>query len=183
MVGLIHNVLFNMLTGLAGEDATTQIRESAGVAHDREFRIDENYDDAEFRRVLAAAREQLGLTRAQAEAAFAKAFYEDSLVRWPTWFAISKNARDFLKRQPTIHNGFATGVSDPAARPIIRDKFRQEEREDRLVVHYKSPNMLCGVFVELAKCILAHYDETATIEQTKCLHNGDDACEIHVIWN
>ncbi len=183
MVGLIHTVLFNMVDQLAGHEKTREIRSAAGVAPDAEFRIDENYDDAEFRKVLSTACEQLGLSQQQAEAAFAKAFYEDSKERWPTWFALSKNARDFLKRQPTIHNGFATGVSDPAARPIIRDKFRQEEREDRLIVHYRSPNQLCGVFVELAQQILAHYGETATIEHPHCLNRGDDACEIHVIWS
>ncbi len=183
MVGLIHTILFNMVDQLAGHEKTRKIREAAGVASDAEFRIDENYDDAEFRNVLAAAREQLGLTQQQAEAAFAKAFYEDSKERWPTWFAISKSGRDFLKRQPSIHNGFATGVSDPEARPIIRDKFRLEERDDRLIVHYRSPNKLCGVYVELAKLVLAHYNETADIEHVSCQNNGDDACEIHVIWN
>lgn len=183
MVGLIHNIFFDMLDGLTDQNKTAQIRSAAGVSADSEFRIDENYDDAEFRRLLTAACDQLGLSREQAEVAFAKAFYEDAQRRWPTWFSISKNARDFLKRQPTIHNGFATGVSDPAARPMIRDKFRLEEREDRLIVHYKSPNRLCGVYVELAKLILTHYQETAAIEQKSCLHNGDDACEIQIIWN
>jgi len=183
MVGLIHNILFDMVDQLAGSQKTQDIRAAAGIAPDAEFRIDENYDDAEFRRVVAAACEQLNLTQEQVEAAYAKAFYEDSKKRWPTWFAISKNAREFLKRQPTIHNGFATGVSDPDARPIIRDKFRQEERDDRLIVHYRSPNKLCGVFVNLAQQILAHYDETATIEHPNCIKRGDDACEIHVIWS
>jgi len=183
MVGLIHNILFDMVDQLAGAQKTQDIRAAAGIAPDAEFRIDENYDDAEFCNVLTTACDQLGITQQQAEAAFARAFYEDSKKRWPTWFAISKNARDFLKRQPTIHNGFATGVSDPAARPIIRDKFRLEEREDRLLVHYRSPNKLCGVYIELAKLVLTHYDETATIEHHRCIKRGDDACEIHVIWS
>lgn len=182
MVGLIHRILLDMIDRQAGAPATADIRRVAGVDAGRDFRIDENYDNAEFLRLFASTCERLGLTQAQAESAFARAFYEDAVERWPTWFQISRNAREFLKRQPAIHNGFASGVSDSSARAGIRDKFRLEERVDRLIVHYKSPNRLCGVYVALAHEIFDHYGESANIEQATCMKRGDDACEIHVIW-
>ncbi|MCA9254627.1 MAG: heme NO-binding domain-containing protein [Phycisphaerales bacterium] len=182
MVGLIHRILLDMVQSQAGADAASDIRRMAKVEPQVEFRLDENYDDAEFLRLFVATCERLGLTQDQAEQAFARAFYEDSVRRWPTWFQLSKNAREFLKRQPAIHNGFATGVSDSSARAGIRDKFRLEERPDRIVVHYKSPNNLCGVYVALAHQILDHYRETARIEHPRCLRESDSSCEIHVIW-
>ncbi|HPF39600.1 MAG TPA: heme NO-binding domain-containing protein [Phycisphaerae bacterium] len=182
MVGLIHTILLDMIQRQAGADAATDIRRMAKVDPQIDFRIDENYDDAEFLRLLVATCERLGLTQDQAEQAFARAFYEDSVRRWPTWFQLSKSAREFLKRQPAIHNGFATGVSDSSARAGIRDKFRLEERPDRIVVHYKSPNRLCGVYVALAQEILEHYGESARIEHPRCLRGDDPSCEIHVIW-
>lgn len=182
MVGLIHKILFGMIDNAAGETAIAAIRQGAQVPIDREFRIDENYDDMEFQKLLATTCESLGLSQDQAEAAFATAFYNDSIQRWPTWFRISRNAREFLKRQPAIHNGFATGVSDPEARKAIRDKFALREEDDRLIVHYKSPNNLCGVYIKLAELILQHYGESAKIEQKTCSRRGDEACEIHVVW-
>ncbi|MCB9852089.1 MAG: heme NO-binding domain-containing protein [Phycisphaerales bacterium] len=182
MVGLVHTVLLNMIDKQTGTAATADIRRMAGLAPEQEFRIDENYDDAEFLRLFVSTCERLGLTQAQAESAFARAFYEDAVKRWPTWFRISRNAREFLKRQPGIHNGFATGISDSSARAGIRDKFRVEDRADRLIVHYKSPNRLCGYYVALANEIFDHYHDSARIEHMKCMLNGDDACEIHVIW-
>lgn len=182
MVGLIQTVLMNLVEAEGGPTATADVRRMAGVPEDRVFRIDENYDDAEFRRLLVSTCERLGLTTEQAVSAFARAFYEDSIQRWPTWFKLSGNAREFLKRQPTIHNGFATGVTDSGARAAIRDKFKLTEADDRLIVRYKSPNQLCGVYVELASIILSHYGETATIEQPRCAMRGDEACEIHIIW-
>jgi hypothetical protein len=49
------------------------------------------------------------------EIVYAEYFGRDSLRRWPVWFSMSANAREFLERQQTIHNTFATGVRDPRA--------------------------------------------------------------------
>ena len=57
-----------------------------------------------------AIREVLNTTQEQAEEAYADFFCKDALERWPTWFTMSKNAREFLEKQPRIHHGFATSV-------------------------------------------------------------------------
>ena len=107
---------------------------------------------------------------------------KDGQTRWPMWFKMAKNAREFLVRQPKIHNGFATSQQDPALRSAIDDKFEVEERNGELVVHYRSPNQLCGLYMALARWIINHYGDNAVVEEASCAKNGASQCEIHVRW-
>jgi hypothetical protein len=58
---------------------------------------------------------------------------------------MSRTSREFLERQPTIHNCFATGVRDSEARRAVTDKFRIEKLDQEIVTHYRSPNQLCSM--------------------------------------
>ncbi len=182
MVGLIHKALFSLIESAAGSDAVLEVKRRAGVPGDKVFRMDEAYDDAEWQRLLAGTCQVLGITQSQAEQAFADFFCRDALKRWSTWFAMSHNAREFLERQPRIHNSFATGVRDPATHKAIADKFNMEARATELVMRYRSPNQLCGLYMALARWVINHYGDQATVEETRCLKKGDPECEVHICW-
>ena len=182
MVGLIQKLLLDMIESSAGADAAREVRRRAGVPEDKEFHINEVYDDDEWRRIFAATLDVLNLTQEQAEEAYADFFFKDSQTRWPIWFQMAKNAREFLLRQPRIHNGFATSQQDPAVRSAIDDKFKIEECDGELVVHYKSPNELCGLYLALTRCVINHYGDNAVVEEACCAKNGASECEIHVRW-
>jgi hypothetical protein len=182
LVGLIHKVLFDLLEAVGGPATVAEVRRRAAVPEDRRFRLDTVYADDEWQRLLAAAGEVLGKTQEELEKAYAEFFGRDSLRRWPVWFEMSGSARQFLERQQTIHNTFATGMRDAGARSNIRDKFRLESGDGELITHYRSPNQLCGLYKALAQWVLDHYKETATIEETRCTKRGDPECEIHIRW-
>ena len=182
MVGLIQKLLMDLIEESAGAEASAEVKRRADVPADRVFRMDEFYDDEEWRRLFAATCEVLNITPEQAEEAFADFFFKDSQRRWPMWFKMSKNAREFLIRQPAIHNGFATGVRDAEARQAITDKFEVKENGQDLVVHYRSPNKLCGLYMKLAERTINLYGDDATVHEKRCSKNGDAECEIHVQW-
>lgn len=182
MVGLMPKTLLDFVESSAGAERACEVRRLAGISDDRRFRIDEVYDDDEWRRMLDAARVVLDVSQADAERAFADFFFEDALRRWPMWFRMSGTAREFLERQPRIHNGFATGVASPSDREAINDKFTLEQNPGELIMHYRSPNQLCGLYMALARWIINHYGDEATIEETSCLKQGANECEIHIRW-
>lgn len=150
---------------------------------DATFRMNEVYDDAQWRRLFEAASGVLQKTPEEAETVFARFFYEKALEQWPKWFQMSQNAREFLERQPLIHNGFSRGLQDPAARKNVTEKFRLESVDRGLVMHYKSSNRLCGLYKELVNQIVSHYDEDVAITETRCMKNGAPECEIEIKWN
>lgn len=182
MVGLIQKVLFDLVEQVGGPAAVAEVRLRAGIPDDRNFRIGTVYPDDEWQRLLAATCAVLGKPQDEIERAYAEFFGRDSLRRWPVWFEMSANARQFLERQQTIHNTFATGVRDAGARSDIRDKFRIELHEHEIVTHYRSPNQLCGLYKALARWVLDHYREQAAIEEPRCAKQGDAECEIHIRW-
>ncbi len=182
MVGLIQKLLLDMVEARAGAQAVAEVRRRAGVPPDRVFRISEPYPDEEWRRLLRAACDVLSCGEEEALDAFAEVFGRDALSRFPRWFAMSKSSREFLERQVTIHNVFASGVRDAEARRAVVDKFRIEKHEREIVTHYRSPNRLCALYKSLARWMFRHYGDEATIDEPRCMHRGDDECEIHVTW-
>jgi hypothetical protein len=182
MLGLIQKLLLDLVEDKAGGEAVSEVRRRAGVPPDCIFRIGEAYSDEEWRRLFRAACDVLHTGESETIEAYADVFGRDVLSRFPTWFEMSANSREFLERQITIHNVFASGVRDPEARKAVVDKFRIEKRGDGIVTHYRSPNRLCSLYKSLARWMFRHYGDEAILEEAKCMLLGDEECEIHVIW-
>jgi predicted hydrocarbon binding protein len=182
MIGLIQKILLDLVEEQAGPEAVRDVKRSAGVPPDRIFRIGEVYSDLEWQNLLSAACRVLHANEDEVMEQYADVFGRDALVRFSKWFEMSANSREFLERQITIHNVFASGVVDPNSRKAVVDKFRIETFDDKIVTHYRSPNKLCALYKALARWMFNHYADDAVIEETKCMHRGDEECEIHVIW-
>lgn len=182
MIGLIQHILSCLAHSRGGTEAVNAIRAGAGVAPDRVYRIRESYSDEEFSRLLHSTLAHFAWDEDTFAKAFAEVFLADALERWPEWFRTAPDARAFLERQVAIHNTFASGQADPAVRDAVNDKFRIERRADRHVTHYRSPNRVCCLYKALARGVLSHWGEEARLEEPRCMHRGDPACEIHVVW-
>jgi len=182
MVGLIQKMWLDFVEERAGREGVAEVMRRAGIPPDRVYRIGEPYSDSEWQRLLHATCDVLHCTQDEALEAYAGVFGRDALSRYPKWFEMSANSREFLERQVTIHNVFASGVRDPEARKAVVDKFRIEKRAGEIVTHYRSPNRLCGLYKSLARWMFEHYGDEATIEEPKCMLRGDDECELHVVW-
>ena len=182
MLGLVPKVLMDWVSSVYGPETALTIRERAGCSSELEFRINEVYEDELWRRLVIASIEVLEYSPDRLEEEYAHYFLKDAQKRWPAWFKMSKNAREFLERHPAVHNNFADAVRDPESRERIKDKFRIEKLGDRIITHYRSPNRHCHLYVSLAKEVLLLYGEQANIEETKCLKRGDPECEISISW-
>ncbi len=184
MVGIIQKVLMNLLMRVGGEDTVAAVLKKAGVPEDHNFRIDTVYSDDEWNRLLVATMEVLKVDDATALKLYAEEFFNYAKSVFPVWFKMSKNSYQFLMRQPQVHSSFAASVSNKEDRKSIEDKFLIEtyDLENRMVTHYRSQNKLCKLYKFLAQQTIDHYQDEATITETKCQHNNDHECEIHITW-
>lgn len=182
VVGLIQNILMNMIKGISDEQKLAEIKKLAGVPLDKEFQINMVYSDEEWKRLYQSTLKILNVSAEQADEIYAGYFLKEALRLFPTWFKMSKNSYEFLLIQPTIHNCFATGVVDKESRDAINDKFRVEKFDNKIITHYKSPNGHCNLYKELAKSVINHYGDEASIEERKCAKLGEEGCEIHIEW-
>jgi heme-NO-binding protein len=176
VLGYPLKLLLNAIERIHGEEAVVQTLVEAGLPADRVYRLNEPYADSEAQSLTAAASKRITLED------IATAFFEDTRVRFPTWFEMCKSSRDFLEMQPQIHNTFAVGLQRPEERDAVRDKFRLEKLDDQLIVHYRSPNRLCDMYKAIAKRVFQHYHDKATIDEPLCMNRGDAECELRIRW-
>lgn len=182
MIGYIHRFLFSLLESTGGVEALAEIKLHAGVPEDRHFAMNEVYCDEKWQSLLKATSEVLGPTQDEAEEAFADYFCEDALATWPACLQTSMTAPDLLEKRPAIHNRFASGLRDPEKRATIESKFRPDTSDEKLVLHYLSPNRFCSFYKRATQSILDHYREHAVIEEHHCLKRGDLKCDIGTTW-
>lgn len=182
MIGLIHTILFDLIVKVSDEKMLENIKNESNVPIDKDFRIDNNYPNEEWQRLLASTMKLLNLTEQEACDAYAQQFHDDSLKRWSMWYEMSKNSKEFLSRQPKIHNQFATGLRSTEERDSVNDKQIVTLEGNILTNIYKSPNKLCILYKSLAQVIASHYNDTIEVTEDKCMHDGDDHCHINIEW-
>ncbi len=168
---------------IAGVEAVQEIIRRAGVPSEKRFHIDRAYDDAEWQRLLSSACEVLEITTEQAEEKLADHFFEDMKRRWPMWFKMARTAREFLERVPAIHAGFTMGLSDRTVGRSLEEKFELEEIADGFLMHYRSENDLCGMYRNLARKVIDHFGDHASIDESRCTRRGDPFCRIRIHWH
>lgn len=184
MIGIIPRLWVHTLRQIGKPEQVAQVLAAVGHPAHFEYALDQPYTDEECAVLMKTSQDVLGLGEDVLFASFAHAFMQDSLQRWPVWFEMSPTARDFLERQPRIHDRFnrslnqrdlETGTHTP--------KFKVTATPTGLQVHYQSPNKLCRLYMAMARELLSHYqDHHATLHETRCMHRDDEACAIHISW-
>ena len=182
MIGVIQRVLVDLVRERAGEGAATELLAAAGLPADFRFRIDHDYDDQQCLALFGVAGDRLQLAPAELFAAYAELFVRQSRVMFPAFYALAENSRDFLRRQPRIHNSFAAGLKDETARRTVNDKFSVTEEGDDLITTYRSANGLCALYHALALQVVAGYGDSVVITDELCTSRGDDHCRMRLHW-
>ena len=138
MLGYPFKPMLQAIEDKGGVDAVAEVKRRAGVPPEKTYRMNEIYADEECQRLFAAAGDVLALRLQETCDLWAEMFLQDTRKRFPVWYQMCANSREFLEYQPKIHHGFATGLQDSKASQAVTDKFRLEKLEQELIVHYLS---------------------------------------------
>lgn len=182
MIGLIQKVLMDLVQEQGGEDAVTAILHAVGLPQDHQFRMDSDYDDGQCLRLVEATAAYFKLDEATLYRLYADAFIRESRIRFPTFYQMAPNARDFLRRQPAVHAGLATALQDADARSRVVDKFAVRDDGNDLLVDYISPNRLCALYRALFERVLDEYGEEGALAVECCRKRGDDCCRFRLTF-
>lgn len=184
MIGIIPRLWVHTLRHIGKPEQVAQVLAAVGHPPDFEYALDQPYTDAECAALMQASQTTFQLDEQALFASFAHTFMQDSLQRWPVWFEMSPTARDFLERQPRIHERFNRSLNQRELQSgAYTPKFQITATTSGLQVHYQSPNKLCRLYMAMARELLSHYQDLhATLHETRCMHRDDEACEIHISW-
>ncbi|WP_372957266.1 heme NO-binding domain-containing protein [Marinobacter sp.] len=176
MIGFIQKVLVDIIRTEGGEEALVAIGRKAGLDEVPDYRIDRDYPDDECLRLLQATGEYFGLDEDALYWLYADHFIRESRQLFPMFYQMAGSARAFLERQPRIHTVLASGLRNEESRERVRDKFEIDQQGDDLLVTYRSPNRLCGLYEALFNRVLQEFGETGSMEILDCQKRGAEAC-------
>lgn len=186
MIGWVQNVLVELLVEVGGEELRDKVFEHAGVAEGTKFRMDRNYSDEEFRRLIAATAAMTGLDEDAMHAAYGKSFIIKSRRMFPKFFEDIQRSRDLLHRQAAIHRSLGSGLRSPEEREAVSRKFVVTEDGNDLVVEYQSHNQMCGLYRTMAHQCAGDYGERIAVTTERCARREGDAdkphCRFRLHW-
>lgn len=175
MHGTIHKELRGYIVDAHGEPAYAAILQRAGVAG-REFDPAGYYPDDDLYRILTAASEQLGLSEQQILEEYGVWVAPGLLEGFAAMIEPHWRTLDLVEHtEQVIHVWTRENMS--AKPPVLAT---QRLADDHLVVDYRSHRRMCTLGTGFIVGIAAHYGEAARIQQTTCMHRGDDRCTIDV---
>lgn len=180
MIGVINGLLFEFLEDRWGVETLDQLRAKMELPADFYFRQHRYYDDKQWQQLYSAAIELVGETREDFEWEFGAFSGERLITRHPNLVKDCKSARELIMYQPTIHNRLGEVIGDTLQRQAIAYKFRLDEDGETVIMHYGSQNQMCIFYRSLAMWAAAHYGETVTIEEVRCMRHGGAECELHL---
>jgi hypothetical protein len=96
---------------------------------------------------------------------------------YPAFFAVAGNTRSFLLTVESRIHELVRATIPNAEPPRLTIS---ELGKDGVLIRYDSPRRLCALLIGLAEGTARHYGETATIEETSCMHRGDAECTFRI---
>lgn len=176
MHGLILSSLERFTTTACGPGAWPVILAQAGVSGPP-FDPGGVYPDADVMAIVGAASAELDLPAAVLLERFGHFVVPDLLAAHGALVPDSWRTLDLLAHtEYRIHETIR--ASDAGAAPPRLRAVRPAPNEVRII--FASRRRLCAVARGIVRGVADHYGDHVTIDEPRCLHRGDAACELVV---
>lgn len=177
MKGIIFNLLEEVVTEHHGDAVWDDLLQAAGS--DGVFTSLGSYPDAELVALVEAASELTGTPVRTLLHWFGFQALPKLALRYPAFFDAARDARSLILSVNTIIHPEVRKLYSGASCP----HFHFVESLGTLSLGYASPRKLCDLARGFVEGVAAHYNETITLEQPRCMHDGAAACQLVVTWH
>lgn len=175
MKGAIFIALNEMIEELHGLDTWFNIIDQAGV--EGIYTSTDNYSDDELFKIVGVICELLHVELPDILKAFGEYLFDCLHKGFPMFADQQPNFFEFIKSIDGVIHVEVHKLDENAQTPKIVVK---ESNKHQAILDYYSPRKLCflaeGLLVGAAK----HFGITIRVEQTKCMHDGEQSCELVV---
>lgn len=173
----MHGVIFTSFRDYLTADHGASVAKAV-FADQPIFLLSESYDDSVLVDLVEKAAAEVGADAGEIAHEFGRFTGQTTFTRlYPAFFAIAPSAREFLLTVETrIHELVRATI--PNAEP---PKLRIEEHgSDGVRIVYSSPRRLCVLLRGLVQGTAGHYGETAELDETTCMIEGDSSCTFEI---
>jgi hypothetical protein len=171
--GIVFNLLEQCVREEHGEDTWDDLLDAAGV--EGAYTSLGNYEDDEFRALVAAAAHALELSCEEVERWFGRAAMAPLAERYPELFEPHQSTSRFVL---TLNDIIHPEVRKLYPGADVPDFDLQTESAHRVTLKYRSPRRMCAFAEGLIEGAAQHYGEQVRIEQPSCMLHGAEACTI-----
>jgi len=169
--GVIFNLLEEIIRREHGEAAWDDLLEAAGL--DGAYTSLGSYPDAHLGALVGAASVKLGYPPDEVIRWFGRQALPLLARRYARFFDGHRSTLPFLLTLNDVIHTEVRKIYPGAEVPVFTFDV---STADRLVMGYRSSRRLCALAHGFIEAAAAHYGEAVVIEQTECMHRGDDRC-------
>jgi len=176
MHGVIMSELKNFVTGNYDKNTWNALLKKADLWPRLYVPVAE-YPDEEVFSLVTTASDMTQLAPAKILESFGEFVVGGLLKIYRPLIRDEWRTLDLIENTETaIHT--AVRLRDKRAKPPNLRCVRVSPAE--VIVHYGSDRKLCSVAKGIARGVANHYGDTVTITEKRCMHRGDDHCEISI---
>lgn len=174
MKGIIFNLVEEVVGDRYGEDVWDDLLDAAGL--EGAYTSLGSYPDEELFRLVAAAAEKLEVPPDVVVRTLGEAAIPLLAERYPAFFAGHTSTKSFLL---TLNEIIHPEVRKLYPGADVPNFGFEESPENDLVLRYHSHRRLCALAEGFVLGAAGQYGERAEIEQSECMHRGDQDCLLH----
>lgn len=177
MKGIVFNLLSELVRREFGEDTWDDLVDAAGVSG--AYTSLGSYDDGEMFKLVGAASTALGKPPADILRWFGRGAMPMLAHKYPGFFDSTGSTRPFLLALNNIIHPEVRKLYPGADVPVF--DF-DDSRDETLVMGYHSARRLCALAEGFVLGAADHFSEAVTVEQSQCMHRGDDKCVFQIAF-
>jgi hypothetical protein len=176
--GVIFNLLEEVVRSEHGEDAWDEVLEGTGV--DGAYTAVGSYPDAELGRLVAYMSNSLGSTPTELLRWFGVQAIPLLAERYAVFFTGHESTKSFLLTLNDVIHAEVRKLHPDAEVPDFEfiSGWNGEPPSAPLVIRYRSKRRLCALAEGFIEGVAAYFDEAVLIEQSACMHRGDEWCDL-----
>lgn len=176
MHGVFHKGLKDFVVEEYGDDAWANARESSGV--DRQVYLAVNYyPDREFISLVEAVGGVVDDSPFDVLESFGRFVAERLLDTYGRVVDDDWDAMDLLEH---VESGIHTSLREHNEELSPPELGVSRPTADEVIVVYESPRRLCPIAIGLVYGVADHFDESLSVTEQRCMHEGDGQCELFV---
>ncbi|WP_426051846.1 heme NO-binding domain-containing protein [Brevundimonas sp. SL161] len=177
MMGIVFNLLQEVVTQGHGEDVWDELIDAAGV--DGVYTSVGSYSDGEMTALVGATSEMLGLPPAAVLRWFGQQAMPLLAQRYPGFFQGHASARSFILSVNDIIHVEVRKLYAGTQCPYFPFS---EQPDGSLRMDYRSPRRLCALAQGFTEGAGSYYGENIEFQHAQCIDKGDAACVFHIRW-